>query len=791
MAPERAQAPAATAQAAAAPRPPLPEPGTEFGPPALARPEDIRSLRERVGAQFQEAGENAEPGTTGDRFGGDVYEDVAQLQGARGGATAGGAAAAPQQQFAVLPGYTNFAPVGGAREFLKTYADNPAREIEAAKIASNTEADGLLSLAQQKAAEAEHLQVMAENSRIREEERSRQMRAALEQYQAQADQLAQQKFDAGRFWKSPGNVFSALALALAPLGSTSLKDAMGMINARVEEDLNAQREDYQRASAGVASKLTTLGQLRSIFGDEQAAEDSYRASSMRFLAAKAEAAALRAKSDATRARGLEAAAAMKTQADRFATNAARSLYQPVTAAAVPVAVQTLRDQEKKFYDPTRPDTTEGDVMPSEDFFSESAPKTAADMKAEDLAARKAKSDSLQVSSLAQAALEKAKGTVSPFRNWLFGDKSPPPPSPAEQRRELVQKALQRTGVAKPVAEKAKGDGVDPAVTDPQARAILAIAQKENGGKPFAREEAQDIIDKAMAASPNNRLKVAAETGAFYNARNNSAYGQNLGRYENDKRRDFTDSRNLNLASNTGLGVMASRDTDVKLRVRGKRTLSDGSVVDTYELDGNGVPIPDTQNPAARKRYYDHVAALRERAEKRVDEFRKVFEENLKNSDTSISVAEKARSIRTIQERLLKRYAGNMGALERAFTYASTTRGPLDKLASLGVTDGKDQADFRDLQDQVTSLLALQRNKVTGQNFSKEENADLKRAIVDPNGSFQDLYRQVGTISSAYNKALADALALYDPPTQALIRARMSASRNRPGATAAPYTTPGR
>jgi hypothetical protein len=118
-----------------------------------------------------------------------------------------------------------------------------------------------------------------------QQEQARQMesRRRVANLDAAIRDLSRRDIQPDRFFAGNGgaNRFgAALAVALGSLGSSLTggpNEALAIINATVERDIEAQRANMANAQAGVGAQQSALGMFLNMLGDERAAEEATRA----------------------------------------------------------------------------------------------------------------------------------------------------------------------------------------------------------------------------------------------------------------------------------------------------------------------------------------------------------------------------------------------------------------------------------------------------------------------------------------------------------------------------------
>ena len=185
----------------------------------------------------------------------------------------------------VLPGGVRMANLGvNGEEGERNYRGATDPSVVAEGI--NSESDAETQYGNQKANILGRLQQdqAHEYATLKERQQQRQMEIDAKQ---QAVEQATSRYtadlaDRGQFWRNPGNIFAALATAMMPLGNTSAKDAMHMIDSAVQADWK-QRKDLADTSLGhMKSNLAAYRQIAGDkdLGDTMALKHSYDVAQM-------------------------------------------------------------------------------------------------------------------------------------------------------------------------------------------------------------------------------------------------------------------------------------------------------------------------------------------------------------------------------------------------------------------------------------------------------------------------------------------------------------------------------
>ena len=208
--------------------------------------------------------------------------------------------------------------------------------------------------------QSEHERLLAEEQQVAYEERADAQRAAIEQqaaaekeraverkmwqasyddhlkqYEAAADEIANTRPSAGKFWGDAGFIGSIAAIAAVGFGqyaaikSGQPNDAAAALERALDRSLKEQQMQLENKRTSLEAKNTILGQMRAKFSDDETALSAAKAA-MRELAAQ------RFDEIATRFKGTEQGLAAEALADDQAKKAelAKNASAQVAANAV-------------------------------------------------------------------------------------------------------------------------------------------------------------------------------------------------------------------------------------------------------------------------------------------------------------------------------------------------------------------------------------------------------------------------------------------------------------------------
>lgn len=193
-----------------------------------------------------------------------------------------------------------------------TEAGMNAADLRAAQGSIEAQHQAELSTVQQQlsqqyaqAAEAANAKRMAQQAELEKRH------AALEK---QADELTKMKVDEGNFWSNPGNLGSAIIMAMMPAFSKNYAGrGLDLVNRAIQQDLEVQKANIANAKSAFHAKQNTLQQFRDLMGDAAQGDMLYLARSKELAAMKMQELASKFGSPMARAKGLEQAEEMKSQ----------------------------------------------------------------------------------------------------------------------------------------------------------------------------------------------------------------------------------------------------------------------------------------------------------------------------------------------------------------------------------------------------------------------------------------------------------------------------------------------
>lgn len=111
----------------------------------------------------------------------------------------------------------------------------------------------------------------------------------------EANRLTGERVDSGKFYANPGNVISALVLAVSPAFSRNMAGGKGLAlaNQALERDLETQKFNIQSARSNLEAKRNILHDYRQIMGSNDAGDMLYMAKANEVAANKLKESALR------------------------------------------------------------------------------------------------------------------------------------------------------------------------------------------------------------------------------------------------------------------------------------------------------------------------------------------------------------------------------------------------------------------------------------------------------------------------------------------------------------------
>jgi hypothetical protein len=806
----------------AGPEGPLPEP--KYGPGDVPFAKPVVEPSTPVGdAAFQEPPPNyGTQGESGDLLKQALFES-SQLQAPLGDGKpvgAGGAVGRAAVPMAVAPANVNYAPVGGKNAFDTAYGELPAMEKDALGDLHNTTAEGLKAQAESKAEEANQLAQMAENSRLREEQRSKALMEHVANYTRMADQMAAQRFDAGRYWKNPGNVLAAFSMSLLPLAGVSPEKALGLVDAAVQRDWSAQQIDYERAQNRAAAELSTIGQLRSIYGDERAAEDAFRAQSYKAMAAKAQSVALRGQSEEQRKLATLLASQYATQAAQSQARANATLYQGAHLAPAQLVGAQVREGEKVYTDPAvnalygrkdqipqppAPGEAPGDnpVTGMPDHPPTKEERNAAAVQAA-LARFRGTPVPPEVQSVLDASKRVAGGTkelLSPLTGMLGigGPDAEPAASaaPASSTGSVMSRARANLGL--PTAQSTaqpRGNVKATDIEDPAMRVVLVNAERIYGG-PLPSDLAQKLSDKYRSdvqLRPSDRAP-GGKTGnlssqALSGLEKDLAYaksdrGKADQRFADETSNARQTAANVGKESQRALYIQAARDAGIELETQGERK-ADGQTYQVYKLDKAGFPVPKNKDPKTSTAFRAAIEQETGRVETQV----KDFNDYMKGAWRGVGFewVDALKAART-QQQLLEKKLGGRDKVDTAMGYlrngtAADIKGKL-RLAGI-MAEPEDILRYKSAMDNLKLIFS---NVKSGSAMSEEE---IKRhgRVLSGEAAFPEQVIAVDSLLSSANATLAKQFGALSPAAKIAYLHRNSATLGKRAQGEGAYRTPG-
>jgi hypothetical protein len=744
-------------------KPPAPE-----APPA---PADMSGLDPTAGTE-------AEPGDESQS----TYEAIAEMRArnssaAAAGAAVGGRAAMPMS---VMPARINYAPVGGPEAFAQAYGELPAKEAEAIGGVHEATAQGLSMQADQKAEEANQLAQMAENSRLREEQRSKALMEHVSNYTRMADQMAAQRFDAGRYWKNPGNVLSAFAISLLPLAGVSPEKAIGMVEAAVQKDWAAQQVDYERMQNRQAAELTTIGQLRSIYGDERGAEAAFQAQSYKAMAAKAQTVALRGRTAEERALGAAAVAEFTKRTAQLAAQANAALFQGAHIAPAMLTAEQMGETGSTFPNPRHKGAADPNELPpgpgeapgdDPNTGMPALPPTKEERNQAAMAAAYARFRNTPVPPEARAVLdrvngfgENAKSLLSPLAETFgMGGEDAPAEAPAATAAKAGGGGGRLQGAMAAARANLGGSGRIKAadLKDPVARTILMEAESAYGGE-IPSDKAAELVAKykgqvlaGRTLKEDARDALAAEVSAFRKFAD-SPRGQDQKRFMSEDETRHAGARKAAFLANYARGLEAQHLSRVDLV-----PIKPGAGIYpelAYEVDAAGFPVlAKNADAKAAKEYDSALKTVTNDFNQALGKFNSTVTSQFGKPGDFVPFVNEARNAATAQKKFMNALGNDREKIDRMLGVFRSSKAVSVK--SMMERFGLKESEAKDVLAYNTSMKSMSnayRNQMTGSAFSEKEAREFAN-LFSPDISFQRQQAIIANVLQKSRSAIEEAL----------------------------------
>lgn len=779
-------------------KPPAPE-----APPA---PADMSGLDPTAGTE-------AEPGDESQS----TYEAIAEMRARRSSAAAAGAAVGGRaaMPMSVMPARINYAPVGGPEAFAQAYGELPAKEAEAIGGVHEATAQGLSMQADQKAEEANQLAQMAENSRLREEQRSKALMEHVSNYTRMADQMAAQRFDAGRYWKNPGNVLSAFAISLLPLAGVSPEKAIGMVEAAVQKDWAAQQVDYERMQNRQAAELTTIGQLRSIYGDERGAEAAFQAQSYKAMAAKAQTVALRGRTAEERALGAAAVAEFTKRSAQSAAQANAALFQGAHIAPAMLTAEQMGEAGSTFPNPRHKGLTEPNELPPEPGEAPgddaktgmpALPPTKEERAKAAMAAAYARFRNTPVPPEAQAVLDRAKGfgenaksLLSPLAETFgMGGEDAPAEAPVAATAKAGGGRLQGAMAAARANLGGSGRIKAADLKDPVARTILMEAEAAYGGE-IPADKASELVAKykgqvlaGRTLKEDARDALAAEVSTFRKFAD-SPRGQDQKRFMSEDETRHAGARKAAFLANYARGLEAQHLASVDLV-----PIKPGTGIYpelAYEVDAAGFPVlAKNAGAKAAEKYDSALKTVTNDFNQALNKFNSTVTTQFGKPGDFIPFTVEARNAATAQKKFMNALGNDREKIDRMLGVFRSS----DAISVKSVMErfGIKEAEAKDVLAYYTSMKSMSnayRNLMTGSAFSDQERKEFEN-LFSPDISFQRQQAIIANVLQRSRSAIEGALSGFPQSTRARIvadlqRRGIATAGLAPGAFSTPGSVP--
>lgn len=217
---------------------------------------------------------------------------------------------------------------GGGASLVASFA-NQARERAADVPSSDLDFDGANKtladqqrrIADERFAQAgmvnEQATALNQQNMAEEEARQAELRRRAQQVNDEIDRVSNMRIDPNNWFASRGTVGAIGAALAVGLGAAAQSlqggqnNALGIINAAIDRDMQAQEANLRAAGQRIGDRQNALQQLRAQYGDERTAREAYRMRSLQVAERMAEQAVQRASTPSAREIAAEQLAAIR------------------------------------------------------------------------------------------------------------------------------------------------------------------------------------------------------------------------------------------------------------------------------------------------------------------------------------------------------------------------------------------------------------------------------------------------------------------------------------------------